>query len=540
MKHLLFAMLLLFAGACSRPDDAPVLRRAGELLELHPDSALMLLQDVDAGELSRSDAALYAILLSRALDIAQADIAANSIIAPAIAYYDEKRDPLHYAMSRYYLGLVYFHSGSHARSLVTLLGAHDAAKEAGSDFWAAMTARGIADNYCRMLNAPEEKKYRYVSYDYFEKSGHRLHALYEMLDLGIGLHNHEEYDKATGVFRQVRDSAEISGNASLESEVLRCLGRSLYASGKYRESIEVYRLLDTKYELDERDVAFMGLGYANEGDLSAAQRVADEFSKNGECDPLLAVRIYSMVGDTVKAYEALEKLYYDTEKLLSKVTSQNISGSITDYYSKDKELREAEFQKTRLRSGLMVACALLVCVALGAYIIIYRKRKEEKLSHALMMAQELKDAYFSKEEECSVAQDTIRRLMQSRYDVFDNFCKAYFESRTGDIPYAKLTRVINDMVRSLREGTEEYDKLERYANDNFDGVMEKLKTDLPNLKKADCSLFLFSVFGFSINTIAAILGEDRVTTVYDRKKRLKRKLKELGEEKYLGYSRYLS
>lgn len=96
------------------------------------------------------------------------------------------------------------------------------------------------------------------------------------------------------------------------------------------------------------------------------------------------------------------------------------------------------------------------------------------------------------------------------------------------------------MVRSLREGTEEYDKLERYANDNFDGVMEKLKTDLPNLKKADCSLFLFSVFGFSINTIAAILGEDRVTTVYDRKKRLKRKLKELGEEKYLGYSRYLS
>ena len=302
----------------------------------------------------------------------------------------------------------------------------------------------------------------------------------------------------------------------------------------------MYRLLDTKYELDERDVAFMGLGYANEGDLSAAQRVADEFSKNGECDPLLAVRIYSMVGDTVKAYEALEKLYYDTEKLLSKVTSQNISGSITDYYSKDKELREAEFQKTRLRSGLMVACALLVCVALGAYIIIYRKRKEEKLSHALMMAQELKDAYFSKEEECSVAQDTIRRLMQSRYDVFDNFCKAYFESRTGDIPYAKLTRVINDMVRSLREGTEEYDKLERYANDNFDGVMEKLKTDLPNLKKADCSLFLFSVFGFSINTIAAILGEDRVTTVYDRKKRLKRKLKELGEEKYLGYSRYLS
>ncbi len=55
--------------------------------------------------------------------------------------------------------------------------------------------------------------------------------------------------------------------------------------------------------------------------------------------------------------------------------------------------------------------------------------------------------------------------------------------------------------------------------------MSKFNADFPNLMENDYLLFLYSIYGFSTSAIALFLGLDNVTGVYDRRKRLKNKIK---------------
>ena len=62
---------------------------------------------------------------------------------------------------------------------------------------------------------------------------------------------------------------------------------------------------------------------------------------------------------------------------------------------------------------------------------------------------------------------------------------------------------------------------------------------MPNLKEADYLLFLYTTLGFSITAIALFLNEEKVDAVYNRKARLKNKIRNLGTSKYELYAKYL-
>ena len=69
--------------------------------------------------------------------------------------------------------------------------------------------------------------------------------------------------------------------------------------------------------------------------------------------------------------------------------------------------------------------------------------------------------------------------------------------------------------------------------------MSAFRADLPSLKPADYQLFLFSILGFSTSAISVFLKEEKLDAVYNRKSRLKAKIKKLDSEdvrsKYLSY-----
>jgi hypothetical protein len=85
----LFSLCLLLAS-CGHPSpqDKVLLARADSLMETHPDSALTLLKHItDSKGLSSSNQALYALLMSRALDKNNIEVQSDSLIRIATAYY---------------------------------------------------------------------------------------------------------------------------------------------------------------------------------------------------------------------------------------------------------------------------------------------------------------------------------------------------------------------------------------------------------------------------------------------------------------------
>lgn len=87
---MLFAALLAVAS-CSRTDDARLAVAERQMAE-HPDSALLTLRQIDATSLNRHNTALYALLLTQALD--KNDVAVNndSSIRIAVDYYSRYND----------------------------------------------------------------------------------------------------------------------------------------------------------------------------------------------------------------------------------------------------------------------------------------------------------------------------------------------------------------------------------------------------------------------------------------------------------------
>ena len=65
--------------------------------------------------------------------------------------------------------------------------------------------------------------------------------------------------------------------------------------------------------------------------------------------------------------------------------------------------------------------------------------------------------------------------------------------------------------------------------------MTRFREDFPNVKDADFILFLYTLLGFSNIAIALFLKEEKVMAVYNRKNRLKKKIKEIGEERAKAY-----
>ncbi len=69
--------------------------------------------------------------------------------------------------------------------------------------------------------------------------------------------------------------------------------------------------------------------------------------------------------------------------------------------------------------------------------------------------------------------------------------------------------------------------MEAWVNQQTDNLIERFRTLLPNLKDEDYRLFLYSVLGFSNNAMALLINAPDLTSVYNRRKRLRIKLRSI-------------
>ena len=100
-------LLLLLLFSCQKPDYTTCLKRADKLMNVRPDSALVILEAVPFEELKGlGERAYYALLLTQARDknyLLQTD---DSLIQSAVSYYDARKNIPMQARAYYLWGSV--------------------------------------------------------------------------------------------------------------------------------------------------------------------------------------------------------------------------------------------------------------------------------------------------------------------------------------------------------------------------------------------------------------------------------------------------
>ena len=109
---VLAAITIVSCNDARRSETYRLLEDVDSYIEARPDSALAVLEGIDKSELTSKELeAKYALLLSQALDKNYIDLQSDSIIAPAVRYYENHGTDDERFRTLYYAGRVYQNAG---------------------------------------------------------------------------------------------------------------------------------------------------------------------------------------------------------------------------------------------------------------------------------------------------------------------------------------------------------------------------------------------------------------------------------------------
>ncbi len=82
-------------------------------------------------------------------------------------------------------------------------------------------------------------------------------------------------------------------------------------------------------------------------------------------------------------------------------------------------------------------------------------------------------------------------------------------------------------------------ELESMLDDNLDGIMTKLRTEMPNTAEKDFRFITFLILGFDTKTIARMMGYN-VSSVYTKRHNIKDRIAKLESKHQTLFSEFIS
>lgn len=527
-RCIILAVALLLAWGCSRRPEVAALDRAESLMEEHPDSALALLDTIDGSGLTGEVHARHALLLSQALDKNYIDVTDDSLINIAVDYYEKGDDLRRLMLSYFYHARVLYNKESYARSLLVHHKSLRCAQQLGDDFWCGRNADQIFAIYEMFDYNKDALHYAKLTYDYFNKLECQTpFKSYAALGLARAYYNSDMYDEALPFAIAAADSAKKYDDKAIYMSAKRISSECFYFLDMQEAAIKGYNELLT-YKYDPDLLGLMGLSYIKNGDYDKAYNLSfdsvDSFSPN-----LITFKsfIYKSQGDFESALLLIEDLMSKNDSTLVNSLSQGFSVELSNYHDYENRIKDLELKNVKMFNLIIIIIAAIILVAVSMLIFVMHKRQNRIIEKNVNIAHNLKEILALKEAQYLDAQEEIHKLLSSRFVIFDSLFASYYESKATKNLRKKISDEVENLILDLMKD-ERLAEFELLLNKNGDNIVALLKKDLPDLKDADYRLFIYSALGFSNTAIALLLNEDKLEAVYNRKARLKNKIKRLS------------
>lgn len=519
----IITLLMLFAVAgCSGSADR-TLYEAEAVMTEYPDSALTLLRSLDPDEIrGKSSRALYALLFTQAQFKNYIDVDNDSLISEAVHYYEDGPDTRRSMLASYYYGRVRLNKNDYANAIFAFYNAYELADAAGDKFWTAMTAERICEIYRNTYNWKEMLKFADIEYQNFKAYGNPQYIHDGLLDLALAYHCDSQYDSAIVVYKQILDTAFRYQNKELEEDAYRNLALSYYGKAQYDSAAILFESLCGSDYVMPSDSAYLGLMLLKSGKVSEANRILPTSKCYNNAGKWLKYNTFLALGARDSALTVLQAIVEDNDIMLKDNIKYNLSGALMDYHAYKLKLADERSHYFRVVLWLVVVVAVMV-VLVGAYVsYCYIRRQRLQIEKNIAIADSLKEVLETR----NANHDTmILELISDRFEILDNLCRVMYENGNSVQAKRRVSKEVDNLINQFSKDDGKISELSNYVDKHYDNIMSKFKADFPNLIKNDYLLFLYSIYGFSSSAIALFLGLDNVTGVYDRRKRLKGKIK---------------
>ena len=347
-------------------------------IESRPDSALAVLEGIDKAELTTNELeAKYALLMSMALDKNYIDLQSDSVIAPAVRYYENHGTPDERLLTHYYRGVIYLNDGDRESAMESYIKAEryvDECRDYGViarlytakmnlyqyayDFASALEQEEIASSYFLKDN----DTIRYIStlntITGLKMQLGQYSEAYQYLDKIKSLWNNlDEYQKSIYYSNMLHlsKSDSVLNTGSILKEYVSEISNHQYA-----------------------DWLNIANAYISVSDYQSASDAIDRYIEYGGIANAPYYWTLALLYEGLKEYEKSNSAYKEYFKITGEenvVILESDTKFIEERHRKEIELLDAEHSKERIT---LISIIAILC----AVIIIYLIRKQLKIRTA--------------------------------------------------------------------------------------------------------------------------------------------------------------
>lgn len=543
----------LLCWGCRQTDVTQVLDRAETCMAERPDSSLYLLRTLDKRHISGSLLkARYALLYSQALDKNYIDVDNDSLIRVAVDYYKGHGTSHEKALAYFYLGRVYDNAGDETRATEAFVEAETHALDTDDHYICGLIYSYLGNLYFSQYSFDEalamydksEKCYAQAGQlrneGYMVEAKARVYKLQHLWDNSLN-----EYNKAKEIFFVLNDFEQIlfinraisiiQFQSGKQIDLTIDLLKSLYSENKiYTLPVEDYPLwsmisLKNK-DLDKaREYALLSL--SNKDSLSERQ-LAGLYA--------LLIEIESSAKNYSKALEysgEYEKIIENIDEYERHNLIQEIEHKYKNRQLKDQLEAEEKYHFYQLK---IISLLIFLAIIIALYIInhlIKRKRriiieKNKEIEIYKIMADdlasnytELKNLYDRLGAERDQEDETETRFMKALDNRLKGLGDLLEEAYLFENKPERFLKTFKDYVKESSAQEFAFSDLRYIVNKKYCGIVDYLQKTYSDLSESDLDLCSMICFGFSSNSIRQIYAHTNPDSIYNKRSKLRNKLK---------------
>ena len=250
---------------------------------------------------------------------------------------------------------------------------------------------------------------------------------------------------------------------------------------------------------------------------------------------------YKNKKDYQSALVAHERLLSLNDSVITEALNQSFNQGITDYFEMKHQLTESHNKYTRTLHIIIIAILVLTIVIIGLIAFRVHRSQKEAINKNMMIAANLQEILSVSESKYLESRDFINELMQQRFDVIDNLSRMYYENQASKVVRKKIVEEVDKIILDFSCNGCKVGELENIANKHSSNLLRDFKRLIFQiLSRPIISFFYIVCWVFSLSAISLFLQVDKIEVVYNRKARLKNKIRQSQSERKSEYLNVLA
>jgi len=537
-RFLICFLLCILLYSCSEVPNG--LKTADRLMESYPDSALGILKRIHPTKLyTTSNKALYALLMSQALDKNDIKLETDSIIKTATDYYTGK-EPERAAYAWFYQARIDGNRGNAEEQANNLLKAQTFARHTVN-----FKLRGLI--YSEKAKMYESQKqfdslihYSRLSFHSFQLSNSTQNSIICLINLGHGFMYSSRPDSAIRYLTTAGKMALTIHDTLMLSTVYKSLGSVYFMQYHFREALDYYKRAPITHigVYDANKWYLMAKTYIEEGKLDSARILLQKIDNPQEFAPdyyKLWLSIYEKKGNLKEALRTAIKISDVKDSVNDRKLSVSFAGLDKKYKYQGLQIENQNLIIKNKQRGIFLLFSLFVLSIFVVVALFWRlniKKKQFNVQNELL---EKEKAFVEIEKEKVEKEKENSNLLEKQLKLQAILLLNIEQHRNNVIKRPAIWKNESREMNPEQNNTF-HEELIACMDLEYTDISHRLLKEFPTLSKRDILICCLLLAGFETGMIATIL-DVKLESITKYRYRLRLKFQLQNSDNLVDYLR---